>query len=306
MMRRIAFTSLAYLVAIIFQLTFSTNAKAQKSPEDLKIISYNIWNGFDWGKDLERKGEMVQWVRSQNPDILALQELCGYTHEQLLSDAKKWGHNYAEILKTSGYPVGITSKYPIEVKERILENMHHGALHCKVADIDFMVIHFSPSDYKRRQVESKIIREKLSDLDENQKKYIVLGDFNALSPFDGDTYKTKASLLDARRKSDAANENNSNLIDGEFEYGVIGSLLGYPLIDISQRFTSEWDDRISFPTQVFEKQKGEGRSEKSVRIDYILVSPYLATKCEKAKVLNGEATYYLSDHYPVMAEFKMD
>ncbi len=303
-MKKIAITSLAFLMALVFQLTVSALAQAQEHTDNLKVISYNIWNGFDWGKDLERKEKMVQWVKTQKPDILALQELCGYTHEQLLEDAKKWGHNYAEILKTSGYPVGITSKYPIEVKERILENMHHGALHCKVADIDVMVIHFSPSDYKKRQVESKIIREKLSALDENQEKYIVLGDFNSLSPFDGDIYKAK--LLNAERESDASNGKNRNLIDGELEYGVIGSLLGYPLIDISQRFTSGWDERISFPTQVFEEEKGEGRSDKSVRIDYILVSPYLASQCVNAKILNQEDTYYLSDHYPVMAEFKFE
>ena len=44
-----------------------------------------------------------------NPDVLALQELCGYDEKQLKADAAKWGHNYVKILKTRGYPVGLTS-----------------------------------------------------------------------------------------------------------------------------------------------------------------------------------------------------
>ena len=64
------------------------------------MISYNIWNGFDWGKDVERKTNFIDWVNVQKPDVFALQELCGYTQEMLLEDAKKWGHNYAELLKT--------------------------------------------------------------------------------------------------------------------------------------------------------------------------------------------------------------
>ena len=39
------------------------------------------------------------------------------------------------------------------------------------------------------------------------------------------------------------------------------------------------------------------------RIDYIMVSPALSIKCIDAKVCNGEDNYFLSDHYPVIAEF---
>ena len=37
-----------------------------------------------------------------------------------------------------------------------------------------------------------------------------------------------------------------------------------------------------------------------------MVSRKLAKKCVNSTVYNGEETSTLSDHYPVMAEFKLD
>lgn len=295
--------NIAFLISLVILSSFHSFAFSQESQTTLKVMTHNIWNGFEWGEDNDRNDKFITWVNTQNPDVLALQELCAYTREKLLADAKKWGHSYAEILKTSGYPVGITSNKPIEVKEKILENMHHGALHCKIGDIDFFIIHFSPFSYQKRHEESKIILEKLSKLSKEQNMYIVLGDFNALSPFDGDLYKNKEMLISSMKASESQHSHIRNLLNGELEYGVIGSLLAYPLIDVTQKFTSGWDERVSCPTQVFETEKGTGRPENSKRIDYILVSPFLSEKCINAKVLNQKETFYLSDHYPVIAEF---
>ncbi len=295
-----------FLFSVVILSSFHSIAFSQESQTTLKVMTYNIWNGFDWGKDNDRKDKLITWVKSQKPDVLALQELNDYTREKLLADAKKWGHGYAEILKNDGYPVGITSNKPIEVKEKMLENMHHGALHCKIADIDFFIIHFSPFSYKVRHEEAKIILEKLSKLSKEQNMYIVLGDFNAVSPFDGDLYKNRDTLISSLRASESEHSHIRNLLNGELEYGVIGSLLGYPLIDVTQKYTSGWDDRVSCPTQVLETEKGKGRPENSKRIDYILASPFLSEKCINAKVFNQKETFYLSDHYPVMAEFNFE
>jgi hypothetical protein len=33
------------------------------------VITYNIWNGFDWGKDDERRIALGSWLAAQNPDV---------------------------------------------------------------------------------------------------------------------------------------------------------------------------------------------------------------------------------------------
>jgi exodeoxyribonuclease-3 len=73
-----------------------------------------------------------------------------------------------------------------------------------------------------------------------------------------------------------------------------------------EKYTLGYDERVSFPTQVFETEKGNERPESSKRIDYILVSPSLSEKCINAKVLNQKETFNLSDHYPVIAEFNFE
>jgi hypothetical protein len=37
-------------------------------------MTYNIWNGSDRGKDSVRFENTLKWIKSQEPDVLALQE----------------------------------------------------------------------------------------------------------------------------------------------------------------------------------------------------------------------------------------
>ncbi|MBX2877916.1 MAG: endonuclease/exonuclease/phosphatase family protein, partial [Saprospiraceae bacterium] len=163
---------------------FLSTASTQEDTPTLRVITYNIWNGFDWGKDSTRHQQFLDWTAFQKPDILALQELCGYTQEKLAQDAKSWGHDYAVILKEDGYPVGLTSKWPIQVIKKQREGMWHGMLHAQVAGIDVFVVHLSPADWKTRKREAQILIQQLEAL--NNDKYLILGDFNALSPMDED------------------------------------------------------------------------------------------------------------------------
>jgi exonuclease III len=63
---------------------------------------------------------VTDWIKDQGADIVALQELGNYTSGKLEEDARIWGHSHSVLLKTTGYSVAITSRYPIEVREKIL------------------------------------------------------------------------------------------------------------------------------------------------------------------------------------------
>lgn len=106
--------------SILLILCISVDSGARESTAGLKVITYNIWNGFDWGKDDERRIALGSWLAAQNPDVVALQELCGYTDDKLQQDALQWGHQYSILLKTTGYPVGLASNRPIELVEKLL------------------------------------------------------------------------------------------------------------------------------------------------------------------------------------------
>ncbi len=270
-------------------------------------MTYNIWNGYDFGKDEERRKKLNTWVKDQKPGIVALQELCKYTSEKLAEDARSWGHDHSILLKTTGYSVGLTSKYPITVKEKIMKGMRHGALHCITHGIDIFVIHLSPSSYLKRREEAGIILDKLKEVRKNNGHYLVLGDFNAHSPIDADLYDQNGPLLTQLRENNKDKAENGNLLNGNLEFGVISSFLAFPLLDVCQPFTYGIATRGSFPGQALSDDK-ESVNEELIRImeriDFILVSPEFATKCHSARVCNGPENYYLSDHYPVVAEFK--
>lgn len=271
----------------------------QSSP--LKIMTYNIWNGFDWGKDSVRMEKCITWIKSQEPDVLALQELCGYTENKLKENAKRWGHPYVQLLKTEGYPTALTSKKPIRLKEKTVGPFWHGLLHCETYGIDFYVVHLSPSDCNIRLKEARLITDRI---EKNQHdSFIILGDFNSLSPFDGILLEANTDL---RKRSRPENDNNySNLRMGEFDYSVMSEFLACPAVDLCLG-KMDLDHAYTFPTPALigkYEQTAETIIQYRVRIDYILASPSLALSCRKVAVFNQEDTHLLSDHFPVMAEF---
>lgn len=303
-MRKIKLLSTILLV-LVGGFVFSQGYDEKASKSSLKVMSYNIWNGFDWGKDEDRHQKFISWINSKKPDVLALQELCGYTQEKLASDAKKWGHKYAIILKEKGYPVGLTSNKPIVLREKALDGLWHGMLHAETWGIDLFVVHLSPADRNFRYKEAMIIGEKIQNI--KNENYIVLGDFNAHSPYDGDQDKVHKSQLKRIRESDAKNEKHNNLLDDQFDYSVISSFLALPLIDVTPRYVSA-KDRFTFPAKalVGTYHSKESVVKNRVRIDYILASRNLGLNCLSVEVFNGEDSTLLSDHFPLMATFEFN
>lgn len=283
-------------------LCFLSKAHTQADIPTLRVITYNIWNGFDWGKDTLRHQQFIDWAQFQKPDIFALQELCGYTQEKLAQDAKTWGHDHTLILKEDGYPVGLTSKWPIELVKKQREGMWHGMMHARVAGVDVFVVHLSPADWKTRKREAQIITQQIEAISND--KYLVLGDFNALSPMDEDINQEKKALLARYKIGDAKNEKYQNLRHAYWDYTAMSTFFAAGLLDVSIPFLQP-AERFSYPApalaNIWQTESEIKRNRQ--RIDYILASPLLAKSCVYSRVLNGPETSQLSDHYPVVADF---
>jgi len=284
------------LIAVIV-LIFSVSAISQEKKNQFKVITYNIWNGYDWGKDEVRRAEVAEWISKQEPSMVALQELCKYTAEKLEEDAQTWGHSYSVLLKTTGYSVGLTSKYPILVKEKILDGMHHGALHCVIKGIDIFVIHFHPGSISFRRDEVAIMLDKFASVREHNQDYMVLGDFNSHSPYDADLYDPEGLLLTRlkKRQADKGIE-EGNLSYGDLDYSVMSALLAFPLIDVCRPYTHGIKERGSFPGRVLgpvNNESDENLVSRLERIDYILASPDLSIKCTRC---SGKADPPFPDH----------
>lgn len=262
----------------------------------IRVISYNVFNGFDWGKDRDRLSRFVDWIKKQNPEVLAMQELCGFTQESLSALARQWGHPYAVIVKENGYPVGITSKSPIQLKNKLLKGFGHGLLHVEILGYDFLVTHLNPNNCETRRQEAVSITGYIRE--QGLDRCLLLGDMNSHSPVDADYMETHATDLKIQYGIEGP-----NLLDGQFDYSVVSCFLSFPLVDVCRKFVPA-SRRVTFPTPVLMNvsQHPEVRAKVGERLDYILVTPEVAKQVVDAAIHNGSDTDYLSDHYPVSVD----
>jgi len=279
--------------------------------DTLKVLSYNIWNGFDWGKDIERRAKMTAWLKGVDADVIGFQELNDFTPEDLKTWANEIGHGYSVLLKENGYPIGITSKEPIHLKTKMQGGLWHGMLHAETYGIDFIVVHLSPHDWKFRRREAEIICDytEKSIFNNPDNQLMILGDFNSHSPFDAkfDTENPftlkRSQLSDSLRTIQNGPQAYQTLRNGTVDYSVISKFLSLPLIDTVQKRLSDEEKKTS-PTPMVGKDISSSDFEKyKQRIDYILISPNLEPTLLEAKILNQGIPDTLSDHYPVLASF---
>ncbi|WP_278935132.1 endonuclease/exonuclease/phosphatase family protein, partial [Parabacteroides johnsonii] len=275
-----------YTLLFIWLLPVTSNGQPA-GKEKLRVISYNIWNGFE--HDASRRANFINWIKGQQPDILAMTELVGFTEKDLGQLASEYGHKYYAIVKEEGYPVGITSNEPITVVKKQMEGFWHGMLHVKTHGLDMIVTHLSPHDWKFRLKEAQMLTSYIQD---NQlDNCMVMGDFNAYSPFDADWVETHAQLIENMQKWDAEQEAYRNMRDGRFDYSVLSKFLSIGLTDICRLYVPA-DKRTTFPAAfLYGWQHGDTRLHGiGERLDYILVSPSLVSRCLDARIHNGIET----------------
>ena len=277
------------------QNTSSLERHWKKDVEKLRVISYNILDGFGWGKkDSDRQERLVAWIKGQDPEIVGLQELCGFNEQSLQVMALRWGHPYAVILKEGGYPVGITSKRPITIRRKITEGIGHGLLHAQTYGYEVLVTHLNPHNASKRHAEAAAI---VTYIRENGlHRCILMGDMNSHSPMDADYMEGHATRLQAKY----GGAESKNLLNGEFDYTTISQYLSLPLIDVCQRYVAP-ASRLTYPTRILmsESRHSEVRQLTAERLDYIFISPDLESELVDAFIFNGTDTDYLSDHYPI-------
>lgn len=245
-------------------------------PKRLKIVSWNVLYGFDHGRAVD---EGAQWIRGQQPDVLALQELNGFTNESFQAAAESYGHPFAALQKEQGFAMGLSSTAPIEVIERRVEGFHHGYLHGKTHGIDFFVVHFWPG----KEHEADEVLAKARSLASSGARVAILGDFNSHSEKDASHLASKP---------------------WEPRFGVVKSVEGAGFVDVVHRFDRQ--ALISCPSPItipkWSKDLAELDSNRQ-RIDFIFADAQLAQHARSATIARSEALDSISDHYPVVAEF---
>jgi exodeoxyribonuclease-3 len=259
---------------------------------DFKILSYNILYGLQ--KDSLIQEQYVNWMNKINPDIIANQEMNYFTQRSIEKFAIRYHHDYAVISKTEGFPTALSSKYPIVNVQKVVDNMWHAYIYANINGIHVFVIHFSPHSFIKRRAEVKEVLAHAALIPANE-KIVIMGDFNSLSPDDAASYSEK--YVELRRKSEEANAHIRNLDRGELDYSVIQAMKDAGFKDAYRLFHTSFKD--SCPTKKYRNNGAAGS-----RIDFMWLSPSLAKYAVSADYIYDEDTDNMSDHYPLLVEFK--
>lgn len=284
-----------FILAVLGLGSFDGSAYGQRA--SLKIITYNIYQGMRLDTT-ENKAKFTAWVRKQDPDILALQEAKSFSQSELENLAEEYGHPYAVLLKEAGTPVALTAKYPIVNVRRIIDNMHHGFLMAEIHGLSVLVTHLSPFTFWERRKEADLILATILSQPPD-KDWVLLGDFNAISPADAAYYKD-GKLAAQKAEDEKRYDYHENLVNGQLDYKVIEKIMDAGFTDVIETHRAGYD--YTYPTSYGHKKKPYKAMQ---RIDYIFVSDMLADQIIKAAIIKDDFTDLYSDHYPVMAELDL-
>ena len=86
-MHRHAVTLLLIGWTVLGPIKLATHLRAADSETTIKILNYNVFNGFRRNASFQTA---VKWVNEQSPDIAGWQELVGWNEDRLKTAAKKW------------------------------------------------------------------------------------------------------------------------------------------------------------------------------------------------------------------------
>lgn len=276
----------------------SSGMSAQRR-QPIKIISYNIWNGFEG--DSLRRTYFVEWTKNQSADLVILTELVSFKEKDLVTLGKVCGYPHTALLKEEGYPVGVLSRQPVKTISKQVDGFWHGMMHVQTQGIDVIATHLSPFEWSYRLDEATKIVDYIHK--QNLKDYLVAGDLNAHSPLDADEIMTHDSLLVNMQRWDASQKKYRNLRNGRFDFSVIAKFLSVGMEDALGRLIRPAEKRMTYPAAFLYNWKIDDKRLplRRERLDYILLSPSLMERCIRADVYPVEG---VSDHYPVSVWLK--
>jgi exodeoxyribonuclease-3 len=249
------------------------------------VVSYTVLVGFGdhrvgdpYLPGEQRRTAVAAWLAAAAPDVVGFQEMNGYTDARLRREAAAWGHAHAVVLNEDGYPVALTSRWPIEVIARLRDELHHGFLHARSAGVDYLVVHVVPAPGVERKVrELQPVLAAYRAAIEAGRPIVLLGDFNSIAAADVDLF-SEAALARYRR----------------WKYALDGDRPAETAVDLIPAVGA---------VDVWQRHRPDGVELPLPRIDFVFASPDLAATSLGCRWLAGATQLRWSDHPAVVADF---
>lgn len=255
----------------------------------MKIASWNV-NSLR-----VRLPQVLDWLRSAQPDVLAIQETKLTDDKFPVAELAEVGYHAVFSGQPTYNGVALLSKTPLQTDATDIPGLDDPQRRVLGAQINgvYVLNLYVPNG---QSVESDKYRYKLdwlaklaawtADLQQQYKRLVLLGDFN-IAPEDRDVHDPE-EWRDQVLCSAPEREALQHLL-------TTGLHDTFRLFDQEQNVFSWWDYRAAG----FRRNRG-------LRIDLILASDALRSSCKSSLVDREPRTWERpSDHAPVIAEFKI-
>lgn len=255
----------------------------------MKVATWNV-NSLN-----VRQPQVLEWLASSEPDVLALQEIKQLTDVFPTATFADAGYNGLASGQKTYNGVATISRGPLsnpltdmpafeDLQRRILVTTVEGVRIVNLYVPNGQSLASEKYEYKLRWLAA--MRDFLKTELEAHENLIALGDFN-IAPEDRDVYDPV--------------EWGDDVLCSAPERAALGEILGLGLVDVFRQFPqpektfSWWDYRAA-----------RFRRNAGLRIDLILASPAMSELCTASYVDREPRTWDRpSDHTPVVAEFAL-
>ncbi|SKB39750.1 endonuclease/exonuclease/phosphatase family protein [Daejeonella lutea] len=282
-----------YFLVLFVMIGLQGSLSAQERP--LRLLTYNILQGMRLDS-AAGKPKFTAWIKELDPDIIAMQEVTDFTQASLEELARGYGHPYAVLLiEGEKYPVALTSKFPITNVQKVTDNMDRGMIQANIRGYSVGVLHLTPFDYRKAREEIAVVLAQVASSAATN-KWILMGDFNSLSPQDSLNYKD-GRIIQNLKNYEKNYPPRKKLDNGQIDYQVISHVLAAGFLDGLRLIRKDFVKTVH--PKAFEPKTG---TDITSRIDFIFVSRDLKNQVHSAKVVMDSFTDKYSDHYPVFME----
>ena len=256
----------------------------------MKIASWNV-NSLN-----VRLPQVLQWLESAQPDVLALQETKLSDDKFPVAEIEAAGYRVAFSGQKTYNGVALLSKSSLEEvivdipglddpQRRILGASIDGVRVLNLYVVNGREAGSERYDYKLAWLES--VRDYIKEDMKSHKGYVILGDFN-IAPSDADVYDPEGW-----RERILCSTPEREALQGILELGFQDS---FRLLPQEESSFSWWDYRM-----------GAFRRNMGLRIDLILLNESLAARCRKAYIDKTPRGWERpSDHAPVLVELEKE
>ncbi|MGA3490449.1 endonuclease/exonuclease/phosphatase family protein [Micromonosporaceae bacterium DT55] len=261
----------------------------------LRVMTWNIRTGGEDRGDPQRLERVVEVVREQRPDLLALQELRNFRRAGRLERfAEAVGLRPYLARSSFGQPVAVLVRPPgrAVVAAPVRRPFHHAAQRVVVptdaGDLTVIGTHLHPFSGGRRRREAGWLAAAVRAAGE---RVLLMGDLNSLDPWT-DHAERVGSLAPRYR--------GRHLDGGRVDTRAVARLHDEAGLQDLYLTAGPPGEGCTVPTS------HGGAEFTAMRLDYLLGTPAVAASTRFCGVLRGGRAESASDHYPVSAELDLN